>query len=220
MQKLPAAVLFDLDGVILDSEQVYFEAMRRAMLDIVGYELTRPEFDREFFGRTALDGLAAWVKQKQRDVKVIESINQRRREYVHQFFSDQVKLYPDGVALLGKLSGRVRLGLVSSSNRRLADEAITLLPDPNVFEVVVGASDAPKVKPHPDPYLMAMHQLNLSADDCVAIEDSPTGVTAARAAGLRVIAVVRFEAARSELPPADLVVDSLSDSRVDEFLGL
>ena len=124
---------------------------------------------------------------------------------------------PGAPELVEALAGRRRLGVASNSPRKWVESVLESAGLADRFEVVVTSEDVAEPKPAPDVYLRAAELLGSPASEAVALEDSPPGAAAARAAGMYVIAVPYFP----DLPlEADLVVDSLADDSVAAALGL
>jgi HAD superfamily hydrolase (TIGR01509 family) len=131
----------------------------------------------------------------------------------------RVEPMPGARELLAALRERgVPLGLATNSGREFATRALRSAGLHDVFDAIVSAQDVERPKPAPDVYLEAAARLGVAPADCVALEDSETGVAAARAAGMTVVGVPSFPAI--DLSAADLVADSLADARVWGLLGL
>ena len=130
---------------------------------------------------------------------------------------DGVEPRPGARELVEALAGRRRLGIASNSPRRWVEAVLESAGLAAPFEVVVTSEEVAEPKPAPDVYLRAAELLGSAAIEVVALEDSPPGAAAARAAGMYVIAVPYF----ADLPlEADLVAGSLADDSVTEALGL
>ena len=130
---------------------------------------------------------------------------------MHERVKRQVEARPGAVELVDRLQGLdgVRLGLASNSPRFLVDDALATADLADAFEAIVSATDVEHPKPAPDIYLLACERLGVRPADALALEDSPSGIAAAKAAGLTCIAVPQF--AETDVSAADRVVDSLED---------
>ena len=117
--------------------------------------------------------------------------------------------FPDAVALIKRLT--VPMAVASNSDRWRLDVVLSSAGLRHLFEVTVAGDEVPEPKPAPDMYLRAAQILGVDPVDCVVIEDSPTGVAAARAAGMTVVAVRRGHFADDRLIDADQIVDSLDE---------
>ena len=182
----PLAVLFDFDGVIADTENHHIAAWQRTLMAL-GWqvpdeiaarsaEVDDREFLRELFAAQEIDDgdIEGWVRKKQ--------------ALTIRLLRDAPRIYPGVVELVGQLRGRVRLAVVSGTWRENVE---AVLAAPRALRRVRAdhrQGGRPAVKPDPEAYLLALSRLGLMGD-AVAIEDSPTGLAAARAAGIPRIAV-------------------------------
>ena len=176
----PAAVLWDMDGTLIDSEPLWLAA-EEAMLGRYGIELTA-----ELSDRLVGSGLRAAAGLFQA-LGVPLSVDEIIAEWRDSVIAGLREAGPDwrlgAVELLLSLrEAGVPCALVTMAVRAIADEVVALLPA-GVFAAVVGGDEVAFEKPDPDPYLRGAALLGVSADDCVALEDSPTGLRSARAAG-------------------------------------
>jgi len=121
---------------------------------------------------------------------------------------EQVESRPGAVELVERLRGRTRLGLASNSPRHLVDSALSTARITDAFDAIVTSDDA-AFKPAPDIYLLACERLGVSPEEALALEDSASGVAAAKAAGLTCIAVPQF--AEIDVSAADRIIDSLEE---------
>ncbi len=196
------AVLIDLDGTLVDSAprilRVWQAWAARNGLD----------FDRllpVLYGRRSADTVrlvAPWL-QTDREVDALEAEEIRDMQ--------GLPVYSGAAELMQRLQGSPH-AIVTSGSRRTAEARLreARLPIP---AVLVTADDTPSGKPAPDGYLLAAQQLSVDSSDCVVIEDSPVGVQAGRAAGMRVIAVASTHAP-ADLGNADIIAGELSDINV------
>jgi HAD superfamily hydrolase (TIGR01509 family) len=200
-------VVFDCDGVLVDSEDlswtVWTEVLARH-----GYAVT-PEDEAASLGRRLSDLHAHFAARV--DLPAVEPFADEITAATLRRFDEALQPFSDAVALLAALrDAGVRLAVASSSSRTRLAHALDVTgigTDP--FEAVVASDEVAHGKPAPDLYLRAAEQLGVPAASCWAIEDSPPGVASARAAGMRVIAVLRGHVAREDLVDADLLVDRL-----------
>ena len=183
----PKAILFDFDGVIADTGNHHIAAWQRT-LAIMGWhiadevavrsaEMDDREFLAEFFAQRGLTAgkIEDWVRRKQ--VLTV------------QLLKDAPRLFPGVVELVRKLEGRVRLAVVSSTWRENIEAVLGAASLAGSFDLIIGKEDVAAGKPAPDAYQLALKRLRLVARSTVALEDSPTGLASARAAGIRAIAV-------------------------------
>jgi HAD superfamily hydrolase (TIGR01509 family) len=208
------AVVFDLDGLLLDTEQVWDEVREaltrerggrwhdRAQADMMGMSST--EWSR-YMHETL--GLAEPPEELNR--LVVDRMQERYRE--------RLPLVAGAVEAVRRINGRWPLGLASSSNRELIDLALELMGLADVLRATVSSEEVMRGKPAPDVYLEAARRLGVAPERVVAVEDSAAGIRSAKAAGMRVIAIPNrhFPPPDDVLGLADVVLDSLADLTLD-----
>jgi HAD superfamily hydrolase (TIGR01509 family) len=201
------AVVFDMDGLLLDTELLWHRAetelfARRGVeftwddkMRVIG---TSFAFTADYFA----DRLG--VPREDGPDLVREMI-----ELMHDHLREQVDGRPGAVELVERLRGHARLGLASNSPRALVDTALATARLSDAFDAIVTSDDVATPKPAPDLYLLACERLGVEPEAALALEDSASGVTAAKAAGLTCIAVPQF--AETDVSAADRVIASLED---------
>ncbi|MFR0357169.1 HAD-IA family hydrolase [Streptomyces sediminimaris] len=207
------AVLFDMDGTLVDTERLWWEAVHDVASDL-GRPLTgadRPEVLGRSVGHTA-----AWLGRL--TAEPAEPLARR----LHREFTDRVRTgvapRPGAIALLDALAREgVPTALVTASPRTVTDDVLTVLGTDR-FQVCVTADDTAHTKPAPDPYLAACRALGVDPAHCVAVEDTPTGVSSAEAAGCAVLAVPSLAPIRPA--PGRTVVHSLEEVTPDRLRSL
>jgi HAD superfamily hydrolase (TIGR01509 family) len=213
----PAAVVFDNDGLLLDTESVWTRA-EQDLFASRGLEFT-PADKRELVGSSAAlagEVLARRLAEEGREAELIEELN----ALVVAELERGVEAMIGARDLLGRLRERgTPIGVVSNSPLVFVLRSLELAGFEDHFDVVLSAHEVAAPKPAPDPYLEACRRLGVPAGpDVVALEDSPAGVAAARAAGLTVIGVPSVEGVALE--EAHLLAESLLDAIVFERLAL
>ena len=180
------AVLWDNDGVLVDSEAVFFEFTRSAFAG-AGVALTREVWARDYLGKGKPSRqLAAELGVPAGE---IDRMLAERNEAFRNRLQDPVPLRPGVRETLQAMRGRVRMAVVTGSSREallLMHRHTGLLP---WFECLVTSEHVVHSKPHPEAYLTALNLLRLPADRCLAVEDSPRGLAAATAAGVPCVLV-------------------------------
>ncbi|MEU8516209.1 HAD family phosphatase [Kitasatospora sp. NPDC048722] len=198
------AVLLDMDGTLVDTEDFWWQAESSLFAEL-GYALDEADRAQVVGGpmTRVIDYLLArtGVDLSPADLTVL--INQRFVDLL----GGGVPLMPGAERLLNTLAAHgVPAALVSASHRHIIDIVLRSLGAEH-FAFTVAGDEVPRTKPHPDPYLEAAHRLGAEPARCVVVEDAPTGVRAAEAAGCPVIAVPSV--ARIEPAPGRLVLSSL-----------
>jgi HAD superfamily hydrolase (TIGR01509 family) len=210
------AILFDNDGVLVDTEALYFRANREA-LATVGVDLDQATYIQYFLR----EGLGAWHLAEARGIGpagIVELRAARDRRYFQ--LVEEAELVIPGVAeLLPRLAARFRMAIVTSSEPApfARTHARTgLLPH---FELVLTRADYTNAKPDPEPYLCAVSRLGLPPARCLVIEDSERGLRAAKAAGLACWVVPSGLTASGNFAGADAVLPDLAAAAVRLHAG-
>lgn len=200
---IPAAVLWDLDGTLIDSEHLWFMAETATMAE---YGTTWSRDDQRHCLGGPLERVARYMAEKIGGASS-EDVAQRLLSTIEDLMrTEPAQWQPGVIALLREISAAgIPMALVTASHRRLINALAHSLEGPlgealggmtPVFAVTVAGDEVASSKPHPQPYLQAARLLNVAIDDCVVVEDSPTGVESAVASGAFVIAVPHLAAIR------------------------
>jgi HAD superfamily hydrolase (TIGR01509 family) len=203
-------VVFDLDGVIVDSEQVW---------DDVREQLVRERNGRWHVGaQAAMMGMSSpeWSSYMHDELGLLESPEEINDEVVRLMlarYRDFLPLIDGAVDAVLRLAGEFTLAVASSSNRPLIDAVLNGAGIAGCFAVVVSSEEVARGKPAPDVYLEAARRLGREPARCAAVEDSSNGLRAAHAAGMRVIALpnAHYPPAPDALALADVVLTSLEE---------
>jgi beta-phosphoglucomutase-like phosphatase (HAD superfamily) len=211
----PDAVLFDLDGTLVDSERENIESVVRAARRW-GAELTEPE--RTFvIGHSWNEIHALIAGNHELDVPMavlIEAAVAEKRALLAAGY----RALAGAVDAVRRLARRSRLAVVSGASHGEVVDALESLGVMDAFVFVMGAEDYPRGKPAPDPYAMAMQRLGAAPARSVVLEDATPGILSALAAGARVVGVRAGNFAGYDLSKAHVVVDTLDDV-TDELVG-
>lgn len=212
---LPAAVLWDMDGTLVDTEPYWF-ASERDLVDRYGHGDWPDHHAHAMVGFDLLDA-AAYLQEHGGVDLPAEEIVERLLDGVIARLHRKIPWRPGARELLADLNeAGVPCALVTMSWRRFADPVLAALP-PRSFVASITGDEVPRGrgKPHPDPYLLGAEACGLAPEDCLAIEDSPTGIRSALAAGCRVIGVPNVKALARE--PGLTIVESLDDLRLRDL---
>ena len=194
--KQPAAVLWDMDGTIVDTEPYWFAA-EFEIVEMHGGQWSI-EHARALVGSDLLDSGAYMRKHGGVDREPAEIVEMLLDRVVAQL-RVEIPWRPGARELLAAVKeADIPTALVTMSWKRFADQVVECLPSGS-FRVSVTGDEVTRGKPHPEPYLLAAERLGVDPRDCVAIEDSPTGVRSALAAGCRVLGVPHVVAIPSDL---------------------
>jgi HAD superfamily hydrolase (TIGR01509 family) len=180
------AVIFDLDGVLIDSEHVWAEARNRLTQERGGRYSEQAETD--MMGMSSPE----WSRYMHDVVGLPEPPEKISAEVVRRLgdiYREGLPLVDGAVQAVQRIAGRWPLGLASSSNRELIDLVLELSGLQPYFAVTVSSEEVPRGKPAPDVYLGAARCLRVAPESCAAVEDSGPGLRSAKAAGMRVVAI-------------------------------
>lgn len=208
------AVVFDLDGLLLDTEQVWDEVREAITRERGGRWHERAQAD--MMGMSSKE----WSRYMHDRLGLRESPDELNRIVVEEMqrrYGERLPLVDGAVDALGRIGARWPLGLASSSNRELIDLALELMGVPEFFQATVSSEEVERGKPAPDVYLEAARLLGVRPQNVVAVEDSASGIGSAKAAGMRVIAIPNphFPPPNDVLAGANLVLESLAELTPD-----
>jgi HAD superfamily hydrolase (TIGR01509 family) len=203
------AVVFDMDGLLLDTETLWHES-EVELFARRGIEFTR-EDQLAVIGTSVPITARYFAERLGRPVEEGVALVEEMVGLMHQRVKRQVEARPGALELLDRLAAMdgIRLGLASNSPRFLVDDALASAGLTDRFEAIVTGEDVEHAKPAPDIYLLACERLGVDPSEALALEDSASGVQAAKAAGLTCIAVPLF--AETDVSTADRVIESLEE---------
>ena len=206
------AVVFDLDGVIVDSEHVWDEVREELARERGGRWHDRAQAD--MMGMSSPE----WSRYMQNVIGLADSPEAISDEVVRRMlarYEERLPLVDGAAAAVERLAGSFRLAVASSANRPLIDAALTQSGLARHFETTVSSEEVARGKPAPDVFLEAARQLDVAPERCAAVEDSGNGIRAAHAAGMRVLAIpnTHYPPPADALDLADVVLTSLGELR-------
>jgi sugar-phosphatase len=205
------AVIFDMDGVIIDSEPFWHEAEIHAYAK-VGIEIT-DEMCRETTGMGAEDSIAYWYKRKPWKNTTFEEIKQDIFNGVYQLVEERGVIVPGVTKLLDLFENKgLRIAIASSSPSKLLDLVTTKFDIKQRFQVIHSAEHELYAKPNPAVYLSTAAKLGVKSLNCAAIEDSFNGLLAAKSALMKAVAVLEpYYFSNTKFDFADLKLRSLAE---------
>jgi HAD superfamily hydrolase (TIGR01509 family) len=208
------AVVFDLDGLLLDTEQVWDEVRETLARERGGRWHERAQAD--MMGMSSQE----WSGYMHEELGVPnppEEINRLVVERMQERYREELPLVDGAVEAVRRIGARWPLGLASSSNRPVIDLALELMGVGDLFRATVSSEEVERGKPAPDVYLEAARRLGVAPERVVAVEDSAAGIRSATAAGMHVIAIpnLHFPPPDDALALADPVLKSLDELTPD-----
>lgn len=212
------AVLFDMDGTLVDTER---ENVESVVLAARRWQRELDEDMRRFIVGHSWNEIHARMRRDldldvEMDVLIAAAVEEKRG----LFESKGYHPLPGAAELVHRLHGRVGLAVVSGSSCVEVRETIAGIGLTQCFDVLLGAEDYTRGKPHPEPYRKAMEMLEVEPSACIVIEDAEPGILSGKAAEARVIAVRRANFLGYDQSAADIVVDTLdqvSDAMLDQL---
>lgn len=213
------AVIFDMDGVIIDSEPFYL---------IIGMELYKklkinmtPEEHNSFTG-VSNKNMWTTIKNKyglkESVNELVEIQNKANKEYLEKSMDKPI---PGVMEIIEGLSNNgIKVALASSSSLEIIKMVLERFKITSFFQAIVSGESLDRSKPAPDIFLKAAEMLNVEPEYCTVIEDSNHGVTAAKAAGMKCIGFKNLNSGNQNLEAADLIISSLKDVKLDDIRKL
>ena len=212
------AVVFDLDGVLLQSEEVWDAVRERYVRERGG------RYDEEV--QRAMMGMSApeWSRYLHEEAGVPDTpdaINRGVVERMLEAYRHELPLLPGAVEAVRRAAAAFPLALASSSNREVFEEVLDLARLTDCFRATVSSEEVERGKPAPDVYLQAARRLGVAPELCAAVEDSHSGIRSAKAAGMRVVAIpnASYPPDEEALALADLVLTSLDQLTPERIKG-
>lgn len=225
----PAAVVFDFDGVIANSEPLHLRAFQETLREVADIDLSPDEYYQRYLGYDDEGAVRAVLADRglpEEATRVAEIVADKARRLPALLSSPDV-LMPGAAACVARLAACRPLAIASGARRDEIDLVLDARNLAGSFEVIVAAGDTPRSKPFPDPYARAIQLLaerrripaGTLPSRCVAVEDSHWGIASAKQAGLRCVGITSSYA-RHELVTADCVIASLDELTIDFLSAL
>ena len=207
MEESRYGVIFDLDGVLIDSEGLYYRAYSE-VLKPYGVTVSREDYEHYWI---AQGNGPEYIVEKHNLPISPDELRQLRSPVYLQLLETEVKLMPYVEEALTRLTPHFALTVATNSNREHLDAVLRRMGISRFFPMTIARQDYRQAKPQPDAFLMAVEKLGLSAAQCVVIEDTYKGVMAANSAGIRCIAVPNEYTLHNDFSRASLVLPSLKE---------
>jgi HAD superfamily hydrolase (TIGR01509 family) len=202
------AVIFDMDGVIIDSEPLWSKAEQQLLARRnLGYS---PQLKAVMMGLDSSEAVGFLIRHYDLQESVGDVVEERN-QLIAELFKEHLKPVPNVLELLRSMrDSGIKTGLASSSPKELVDLALGRLNITGLFDLILNGDQVARGKPAPDIYLMAARELGVSHENCLVIEDAPHGVAAAKAAGMCCLAI-SASASETELAAANRVIRSFGE---------
>lgn len=212
------AVIWDLNGVIIDDMRFHFEALHIFLREL-NYNLTEEEFIARCTGASPKDFFTKLLPSIGSPMSVEEAVIRKTNLYFRQI-KGRMQMLPGVRALIKNLhDNNVKEAIASGATRIEVDTILDEFRISNYFGATVASEDVSVGKPDPEPFLTAASRLGVNPENCIVIEDGEFGVRAAKNGGMKVIAVTNTQAVE-KLAAADIIVDSLEKVDVEVVRNL
>ncbi|MCA8914140.1 MAG: HAD family phosphatase [Planctomycetes bacterium] len=211
------AILWDMDGTIVDTERVVWTVMQQAFRDAKQIELPETLFE-SLLGQSEMDFYRHMVERfslTEGDVQAIRLAFDR--DYIPMLAN--VPALPGALQSIAEFHARAPQALVTGSTSAQAAAVLDALNIRERFAHVIACDQYERGKPDPEPFLLAASRLGVEPDVCLVLEDSPSGVTAAKKAGMKVVGIHEGNKGKYDIKHADLEVDSLVDLNWDRLIS-
>ncbi|MDD5147653.1 MAG: HAD family phosphatase [Candidatus Daviesbacteria bacterium] len=212
------AVIFDMDGVISDTLPIHGEAESKLLLRY-GIQMTPQQIIQEFNGVPDRISFKIIFKRFNRKLN-LQEVEDGKWELFQELAKNGIKSIPNSLKFIDiLLENKFVLGLASSAPSRIINLVLETLEIKKKFKEVVCTEEVEHGKPAPDIFLLAAKKLEIDPQDCIVIEDAPRGIQAAKAAGMKCIAITTTHP-RGELIGADKIIDSFDEINITEIQNL
>ena len=211
------AVIFDMDGVIINSEPLHFEIEGELLEDLGG------KFDKKaheaFVGTTDYN---IWKKYKEEfnlEPSVEEIVEMKKERFLERI--GEVELTENFMAFMLTLHNEgYPMAIASSNNRKVVDAVVNRFGLSKYMKFIISGEEVRKGKPNPEIFLTAAKKMGVEPEACLVIEDAENGVKAAKAAGMKCIGLKNMDSGKQDLSQADLVINNFNELNLDIIRGL
>lgn len=212
--KILKGIIFDMDGVIIDSEPIHYE-IEQNLLKKLGGKLSKKEH-ATFIGTTDYNMWSSLKERYNLEPSVEEIIDMKKELFLRNI--DKIQLidgFYDFMTMLYKKG--YKLGLASSNNRKSVESIVEKFELDKYIEVTMSGEDVSKGKPDPEIFLTTAKKLSINPEDCIVVEDAENGVVAAKAAGMKCIALQGNNIGLQDLSNADIIIENFSELSLEQL---
>ncbi|MFH0748762.1 MAG: HAD family phosphatase [Candidatus Bathyarchaeota archaeon] len=218
MRTMIQAVIFDMDGVIVESEHLHIQAEKQVLLKN-GLELSSEDLHK-YTGTTAKDMFTDIIRRYKLNT-TFEDMNREKKTILLKLLDEETQPTKGVVDLIWKLQRKdIKLGIASSSDKDLIKYILRKLKLSNAFHSMLSSDDIIHGKPDPEIFLKSAQQLNTNPSVCLVVEDSTFGVEAAKKAGMKCLGYRNPQSGNQDLSLADIIIDDFSKVKVQELILL
>lgn len=212
MNSIIRAVLFDMNGVIIDDEHLHYAGTKQVFAD-AGAEISDRDFMEFIVGRTDKEGFILLMEKHKIDRSKLDGMVKGKEGYYADNIAGNIRTYDGVIELIEYLSGKYELALVSGAARREVEMILDHFGVRRYFNAIISGDDIIHGKPDPEPYLKAITLLGLKPENCLAIEDSLNGIRSAHNAGLKCIGITTTHS-REVISIADHIFDNFQQIKI------
>lgn len=210
------AILFDMDGVLSDTEPLHFMALQMLMKT---YNIFLPDSSFEDYIGISEEKIWEVAREEYKIKDGFIEFEDKRRGFFYRIIKESMHPAKGLHRLMEELEkNKIKIALVTSSGKKVADAVLEQLNIRQYFDVMVTADDVKNKKPHNEPYLLALRRLGVNPKDGVAVEDSPHGIESAKSSGLFCIGVDTYNK-KEIVSMADMAVASLDEITLEKIAG-
>ena len=218
--RIPEAVIFDMDGVLIDSEPIHI-GIEKQLFDKLGIDVSET-VHRSYMGASnefMYSDLRSRFKLSESVTELIESDELFRSDYFQRL--DTIPANDGLISLLGQIkTAGLKLAVATSSSPEIANLLLNKCGIASFFDAIVTTSEAGKSKPSPDVYLLAAQKIGVSPEDCIVFEDSPNGLLSAKSAGMFCVVIQSDSELIQKLSKADYLIQSFTEITLTRLTDL